>query len=68
VAGAPTEDDQRKARQGRARGMRAEASDPCWTRHHDENNSNNVRYLIAAFRTARKTPLMELKQLWLMSR
>jgi len=55
--------DQHEARQGRANGTRAQASDPCWTRHHDEKYPNNVGYLIDEPRMPRKTSLMELKQL-----
>jgi len=66
------EGDQRKAWQKRAQDGHAAAAAPCWTRHHDKNTPANsyACRLNPARRNCvwRKTSLMELKQLWLMTR
>jgi hypothetical protein len=68
-----TERDQRKARQEAAQNDRALAAARGWTRPHDKKYSNKFIYLNDDLRSARgralpKTSLIELKQLWLMSR
>jgi hypothetical protein len=64
--------DQRKAWQQRAQNRYAPAAALGWTRHHDEEYSNKFIYLQIEFLVPRgrrrKTSLMDLKQLWLMTR
>ena len=62
--------DQRKARQGGAKDARAAVPAGCWPRPHETKLPQQKQILdrYAASARAERTSLMELKQLWLMSR
>ncbi len=57
-----------KTGQGGAKEMRTPAAAAVWPQSHDENTSAQSNTSSIGSRCVRKTSLMELKQLWLMSR